>query len=383
MLLGSSFVVSDFDQPKVHPLLVREIRPPRNWFEWRQCWEASTTTHQLAGLLHGGFNVGFGRYEYGEQEYNYIDRLETYFAVADGWAEGYYQLQSEEDEDKDKEYFVGYDKHGNPQQNELWELRQQLARKAFDMLTHNFFKPEVEDAHRARRRGESFWGREILSGRLLPIILDFFRIEMGSGGSIRNLSGREEPPRDQQHAVGFLLELIKVIFRWEEKKIESWTPKPDEVAKRNVETRERVESAKLWAIEVLACLYKLDLLWDIYGVQSSAWGKFVELEEPCVAKLREIALRTKLDECFTRVSKTRPVDTLEEACYAGSRVAWFLKKYELAKAEHERLSAIQKAEWDAQEAEEKERGRLEAIERAEAARVEAERTLRELTITKG
>ncbi len=75
-----------------HPLLAREIRPPCNWNEWRECWKASVTSHQLLGLLHGGFNVGFNRIEYDEHQYDYIDRLETYFAIADGWADGYHQL---------------------------------------------------------------------------------------------------------------------------------------------------------------------------------------------------------------------------------------------------------------------------------------------------
>ncbi len=329
----------------VHPLLMREIRPPRNWAEWRTCWHASVTTHQLAGLLHGGFSVGFDRYERGEQEYDYIDRLETYFAIADGWADGYYQLKSEAD--GDKKYRVGYDKHGNIERMSLWELRQQLAQKAFDMLVRNFFRSEVEESQRSFDKGNNPpWGVSIVSGRLFPIILDFFRIE-GKGG-IRNISRHDEAVRGIPHVTNFLLGLIGVIFRWEEEKIESWTSKPEEVASKNVETRQRVDSAKPWAIEVLACLNKLDLLWGMHP--SQRWGEFVGLDDVCLAKLEEIALQTELSEYHSPVSKSRLVTSVEEAAYVGSNSARFLLQYQLRKTVHNRLSAIQRAEWEAEEA---------------------------------
>ncbi len=262
-----------------------------------------------------------------------------------------------------------------------WELRQQVAQKAFDMLSRNFFKSQAEDALRARRHGEAPWGADIVSGRLLPIISGFFRVE--ENGAIRNIFRCDEPEHRMQHVTSFLPTLIRAIFKWEEEEIESWTLKPEEVAKKNVETRERIDSAKLWAIEVLAGLRKLDLLWGMYGVQPDACGKFVELDEPCLAKLKEIALRNKLDKYYARVSKDRPVVTLEEACYLGSRAAWFLKKYEVAKTEHERLSAVLEAELERRGAERREQERRTAIEKAEATRAEAEQALRELTGTSG
>lgn len=358
----------------LHPLLVREIRPPCNWNEWRECWKVSTTTHQLLGLLHGGFEVGFDRYEHGEHEYNHIDRLETYFAIADGWADAYNQLRVQADEGKS--YFVGYDQHGNSKAASMRELRQQLARKAFDMLGHNFFKLQVEDSLRPRRPRDGLWGADIVSGRLFEIILNFFRVD--EKGGIRNLSHREESAHRMQHVISFLLELIKAIFKWEEEKIESWTLKPDEVTKRNAETRERIDVAKLWAIEVLAELHKLDLLWEIFGVQS--WA-FVEFDEPCLAKLKEIALRTKLDQYPLANSDARLATTLKEACYANSKTAWFLKKYDLVKAEFQRFSALNEENWARRRVAREEEERLAAIQKAEQQMQEAARNLRQLTAT--
>lgn len=329
----------------VHPLLAREIRPSHNWAEWLACWRASTTTQQLAGLLHEGFNVGFDRPQYSEQEYCRDERLEFYFSIADGWASGYFQLRSEGD--GDKKYFVGYDKHQNGVREQPWKLRQQLAQKAFDMLVRNFFRPQVEEAQHSFVRGDNPpWGVHVVSGRLFPIILSFFRIE--ANGEIRNISSRDDAARGIPHVIDFLLALICFIFKWEEQRIESWTLKSEEVARQNVEIRQRIDSAKPWAIEVLVCLNKLNLLWEMHP--SHRFGEFVGLDDVCLAKLKEIALRAELSRHSHPVWETRSVATVEEAAYVGSRSARFLLEYELRKAVHNRLLAILNAEQEAEAA---------------------------------
>lgn len=328
-----------------HPLMVREIRPPRNWNEWRTCWQESTTTHQLTGLLHEGFNVGFERFSHGEQEYNHTDRLETYFAIADGWERGYSQWHLETDEGKG--YLVGYDRYGNRQPgNPAW-FRQKLARKAFDVLAQNFFKVEVENSFSVQHRSRDPWGTDFVSGRILPILMNFFAVE---GGAVRNLSGLEASNHNEQQAINFLLRLAAFVFKWKGEEIKSWHIRPEEKAKQNAEMRKNINSAKLWMLEVLSSIGKIDLLWDVYGMRSSFWG-FEELDEPCLSKLKEISLRTELRTTKSPVGKTRLATTVEEACLVNSKAAEFLKLYEIRKAEYARLAAIREAERQMEEAE--------------------------------
>lgn len=47
------------------------------------------------------------------------------------------------------------------------------------------------------------------------------------------------------------------------------------------------------------------------------------------------------------------MQSLDEACYLGSKAGWLLKEYELKKREHERLNAILKAEKEIKTAEQK------------------------------
>jgi hypothetical protein len=77
------------------------------------------------------------------------------------------------------------------------------------------------------------------------------------------------------------------------------------------------------------------------------------LDKPCLDKLKEIAMRAKFDSYSHPVDRSRPVTSLDEACYAGSEAAWFLKEYELTMAQHRRLKSIQKAEQTKKEADDK------------------------------
>ena len=62
----------------VSGLLEREIRPLRNWCEWLGCWQIVVSVEEMFGLLHCGFNVPLRRGEYGEAEYDEIDRFIFY-----------------------------------------------------------------------------------------------------------------------------------------------------------------------------------------------------------------------------------------------------------------------------------------------------------------
>lgn len=311
-----------------HTTLTREIRPIRNWHEWLARWQEAETMEEMLGLLHVGFNASLERGAIWEKTYDKIDRLTFYFTIADGWADSYLLKISE---DENKEYQVGYDQDGHVIRESLRKLRHQVARKAFDILcSTNFFRTELLDSENCRGYESRIkWEEMITSERLFPVIQNFFRAERGLFGDrieIRNLSRWDDKrSHNEQQAVNFLLNLAKFVWEWREYEIPSWytSEQKDEMKMRNVEMRSRLDSAKPWMVEVLAQLGRLDVL--------RKW--ILKLDEVCLTKLKEIALRNKL-ETYRQYSviKDRPVATLDEACYVGSKAAWFLKEHETTKS---------------------------------------------------
>ncbi len=321
------------DEMVIHPLLTREIRPISNWHEWLTLWQTAENVQWMESLLHVGFDILFES-RYGERIYDHVDRCMFYFAMADGWAD-HYLLRLQEDEGK--QYPVGQDSAWNIIRKTPSELRQQLARKAFDMLCMNFFKVELKrDNDDGRFKA---WEVE----RLLPVIQNFFRLEelqFRNIIEIRNLSCRNsQRSHNEQQAVNFLLSLAKFLWEWEEPDI-SYSHTKDEEKKRLAAMRTCLDAAKPWMTEVLSTLDRLDVL--------RSW--ILKLDETCLTRLREIALHNELNRFEHLVVESRPVKTLDEACFLESRTAWFLKEYELKVREHKRLSMIFEAEQQKAEA---------------------------------
>lgn len=314
----------------IHPLLARPIRPLRNWAEWLVRWDEAPTSNELLGLLHVGFDVYFGRFHGDKQDYVPEDRIAFYLDVADGWNDAYFKLNDLEDDDT--EYFVGYDGSGNRKYASVYKLRGELAEKANRMLCMHFFKRSDLCMSNADYETMYWWRKLVENDELFPKIMHFFRFEKDR---IINL-GKSDAPIPQQHTHSFLMNLAKFLWMWCEEEIHSYDPlqKAAETNEINGIMRRRVEEAKLWIIEVLAQLKQLDTL--------EPW--FLELSEPCLDKLREIALRSELRKHSTPVNKSRLVATIEEACLAGSKAAWFLEKHRIMKRELERLTEIQEAE---------------------------------------
>jgi len=312
----------------------QEIRTISNWHEWLAHWEKAETFQWKNSLLHDGFTISLERAQYGEKEYDEIDRIAFYFDIADGWADEYlHKLPT----DGTKEYFLGYDENWHKIVKNPSQLRQLLALKAFDVLCLNFFKMKLGEGG---RRGEQFnheWASQIVSERLFPIIQNFFRIEKGQNNDemrTRNLARLLKQSHNERQAVAFLLNLAKFLWVWEAPDTTYWGPLKDEEDKRFAEMRVRVDTAKVWMTEVLVNLDKLDVLRE--------W--ILELDKACLAKLKEIAMRSMFELGLHPVTEDRPVATLDEACYAGSMAAWFLKEHWLRTREHQRLTAIRDAE---------------------------------------
>ncbi|GEM_PF-1394943 len=338
-----------------HKQFMQVARPPRNWGEWLERARAAETIHEKLGLLHGAFEVELGRGDWDHaakafREYSDSGRIETFFEIADGWADKDL-LRTEgvrwSDEPRCR---IGRDSRNQLERTES-EQRQQLARKAFDMLVVNFFKmPEIRGDEFDRGNMEARWIKDFVFGPLFPVVQNFFRIhnyEKEGHAYVRNLSLHgEQRLQNEKVVVNFLLKLPKFLWSWKDPEISYWGKSPEDVARQEKEKdgvlamRTVVDGAKPWMIEVLAVLRELDLL--------EKW--ILELDGSCLAMLKKIALRNQFGTHIHPVTKDRRVVTIDEACYLGSPAGWLLKKHELMTREHKRLNAIRSAEWKRQDA---------------------------------
>jgi hypothetical protein len=322
----------------VHPLLEKQIRPIHNWHEWLKRWEEARYFQELESLLHCGFNVSFELGTNGEKKYDNIDRVLFYLSVADGWSR---YDSFEKAEERGSRYLFIWSMEGVYLHKTPAELRRQLARKAFDILCLNFFKLKIEiEGHEEYKK---FWNQLVSAEQLLPAIQKFFRVEktIFNDYVVCNLFGQSEASHNQKLAVNFLVKLIDFIWKWKMPYLNDWE-KDQEPFFLAIEAR--LNKVKPWTIEVLSLLRMLDNLRD----------HLLDFDEPCLAKLKEIARLAKLEKFHHHpVEEDRLVATLEEACYVGSKSALLLKEHEIKMVEHKRLSGIQEATWAKERAEKK------------------------------
>ena len=292
----------------------------------------------MLGLLHVGFNVPLRQLSWEEEkEHDCIYRLIFYFTIADGWVDNHI-LRLPEDVEDNGMYSDG---------KTTRQFRQKLALKAFDMLCVNFFK--TAEVHGSGRLSWTFgyqWDI-VVSERLFPTIQNFFReesrTECGGDVKIRNLMiFNEIRPGKSQWVINFLLNLARFMwtYTWEK----TTRPSANSIKERDELTTRfaQINAAKPWMVTVLAKLDELGVLRE--------W--ILDLDKASLAKLKEIALRSKL-EIYHQVPESRQVLNLDEACYAGSKAAWFLAEHEVMVHEHKRLTSIREAEEQRREAERK------------------------------
>lgn len=330
-----------------HESFMQKVAPIGTWSEWLKLAYAATSFEQKVGLLHAGFDVKMGRREmYGAPDYTPFDRLEFYFGVADGWTESDHFRTKGVSWQDEPEYEVGHDKNWNRIRRKESDQRQLLARKAFSMLVSKYFTELswVEEAnYNGRETGGEHEIRRFLSSPEFLAIQKFFRVEEGR---VYNLSSkRDEENHWQKKIFEFLLWLPPLLWNWTEKEIRSYDS--EEVIQKkelqNLTEAGVVAEAKIWMIEVLSALDELDLL--------ERW--ILELDEPCLAKLKELALRNTFRSHAWPVSSDRPVANLEEACFLNSPAAWLLKKHGVMTAEYFRLVSISNAEKEIEAAQRK------------------------------
>ncbi len=287
----------------IHDLFSRKIRPIRDWHEWLEHWNKAETLEQMLGLLHVGPNLPIIRSQYNDE--SQFDWAIFYLELADGWNN---QQSLMRKEDGTKWYILG-----DSERKIQSQLRQILARKAYDMLCSRFFEMDVARC-----------GFAITSDRFSPL-QNFFRVEGMWSESCANMPNMRcdsacatTRSHGEEKTIGFLINLAKFMWNVGEE--------------RDIEAGNRISAAKPWMIEVLSYLGKL----DFFNTQ------ILTLDKSCLAKLEDIALRSKLDDPKC-VNQWRRVATLDEACFTGSPAAWLLKKNELARTEHVRLDATKKA----------------------------------------
>jgi len=322
-----------------NPLLACDIRPIQNWQEWLEHWEIAKTRgdyYWMESLLHCGFNVrSAGR------GYTNTDRYIFYLKVADGWCHSTL-LRTLWEDNPSYVYEFGYDSNGHRIYATRLQLRQRLAFKAFNMLCQSLFKTEKKGGGRHLDDFNELWVDDITSEQLFTIIQHFFRV-IPTGYNNRHtlinlnplldLFGKS-PSHNERLTIDFLLNLAEFIWEWRDP---SKLFCSDEEKAHIANTRLRLDTAKPWMIDVLACLGRLDIL---------TTEQILQFDKACLAKLKEIALQTRLENKGERnhvVVESRRVATVDEACYMGSRAGWLLKQHELLTREDKRLKAIQTA----------------------------------------
>lgn len=331
-----------------HCLRSRWVRPPiQNWHAFLTRWQSATTHQELRSLLHEGYTLSLIRSCRDERNYDENERHVFYLTIADGW-DG-----SDFPSDGNCEYFVGYDQNGRSIRLGPVDLCRDLATKAFNQLAINFFKRMEEPGSIHNREGlekNRAWEQLIASDHLLDTIQNFFRIEAGVYQEmvIRNLSGHSDRRSHQEEAaVTFLLNFARFVWQWQEPGISCFeTPEQEEKLRARFSmAQSRIEIAKPWLIEILNCLDQLDSILSKH---------ILELSRPCLDKLMEISLRSwfRASRHSQLVGNDRQAVNLDEACYLGSKAAWFLKRHDIMAGVHGRLSQIRQAELALAEAQE-------------------------------
>ncbi len=335
------------EQP-IHTLLSREIRPLVVWREWLEHWQEAKNLQAMESLLHCGFNVIMDEASWNGSHLERIfyekDRIIFYLTIAHGWSYPW-SLELPGDE----RYDVGIDSSGNKIQKRAYELRNQLARKAFDMLCINYFKNMVMQFDRTDAPGFG-WDRMVFSNEIFPAIQTFFKVQKQKNGDtiVLNLPPQSHHPLfDRQNShhevliISFLMRLVSYIWNWKEDRFISYKINKAEIAvekaayeKNMSEKRNVIHAAMPWLIEILSHLNKLDVL--------QKW--ILEFDKPSLAKLKEIALRNRvrLHELFG--TEEHIMQNLDEARYFGSAAAWLLSRHELMIRESKRLKGIRAAE---------------------------------------
>jgi hypothetical protein len=281
----------------------------------------------MLGLLHSGYDIIFTD----DSENDYHERLQFYFKVADGWSSGM-TFQSKNKNGEKYPIRTGNESYADYDYKTPSDLCRMLAKKAYTILCARFFKLDEKMLNTHRDDFMYEWECTMIKSPTFPTLLHFFHVEdkSSSRADIRNLN-TYQLSQLEKNVQEFLLTMA--VFLWQWKEPVGYISDQTEKQKKYWEVHTKIEAAKLWMIEILNRLGKLDFFED----------KILSLELPCVAKLNEIAMREKFNSYEHPVNEDRKVASLDEACYKGSKAAWLVKKYEIMRKEKKRFDAIAEA----------------------------------------
>ncbi len=320
----------------IRPFQSRRIRPIPNWEGWKKSWDQAEQVQDMCGLLHSGFDQSLHPKNSNSRLRDEWKPLVLYLDVADGWNDYFPGLLAQ---DETKYYFPLEDESpGDANKNET-ELRRIVSEKAHEVLMQRYFKTVLL---RERYCEDKDWLRKwepVMTPEFLAQIVHFYRPEPRMSGEIRirnlsRLNGNTKLSHHEEVAIAFLHRLFEFIWTWRGEEVHSYHKEVQkiEIAERNKPRREAFDKARPWAIEVLNYLNSLHILHQ----------RIYSLDEACLAKLREIALRAEIKEDFYE-SETRPATTLREAVLAHSPAAEFLILRQIKVEEKARIDQIVKA----------------------------------------
>lgn len=283
-----------------------------NWRRFLETWVKADEEIVLRGLLHGGFEIYIEDPTEEKAGTKPNERLMLYFAFADNW-------------------------ENNSSSSSLCNLRI----KARQMLRKNLFALDVEHGEASGFENERCiraWEWKVLRNMALPQITQFFSVRKSLYKGphdywIRNVEGMvDHTKKDKQpnrHEVEFLIELCKFIWRWYGEYTGNMVGHKKVVAdEKNRRYGAMIAAAKPWSIEVLSALDRIDLLEEHRG----------SIDQVCLDKLTEIALRRQFSAHIHRVPKDRCAESIDEAIFLGSPEALLVKRMQIDRDVQERLA---------------------------------------------
>lgn len=286
---------------KINPLSRKIILEQQSWSQWKSEWERTTSVASLCGLLHEGFNTRETlKRDPITNMCSPTERLLFFLQVANGWTTNVPRIL---EEGESKLYFLSH-------------ARTKIARKAFEVLCRNSFKNLVDNPN-SHNYKLFFTSKDVLTDLMyffghMDENYDFVLYNVG-------FSGHKE-----LYAQEFIRTLVRVIWRYERylKTLLEQLRK----TKEHTDEINRMFYAKMWTIEILYALGRLD---DLEVKDAS-------IDETVVKKLEEIALRVTLHS--PHVDKSRKVRTLAEARKTGDSAAWYLAKYLTTRVKKRKLT---------------------------------------------
>jgi len=299
-------------------LLAKEIYCIREWSEWEELWGRAFPAEFLHSLLHFGFEIDC---DYDEA----VKRICLYLKIADESSDSYFFSDNPGVKDR---YYSNLSRFGRKMDGS-GDLRKELSRKAFQMLSQGFFKDTTEKSVFSSCPS---WGRFIINPQVFSKLLWFFRLS--EGGKTLNL----------YHAGGHNAEIANEFAKrfsllpWgcdELSYLESLEGK----------TKDMFRQAKASMIEILFGLKKLDFL--------IKEDRYARIDKKCMNKLKDLALGFKITMPNQgRGTSFRKPKTIEEACFGGSQAAQVFLILQVMQEENARFDELNKLNEQFRKAEE-------------------------------